>query len=350
MPWPHEHDNGSFEWETEELDSHHELGGGTDMSADDFFSIDTDDIDLLSSRDDRTPLGESLDFLAADDSLPSLHSFGYPIASDHKTMINNTEGHRGVSFSDSVMIPDDEHEINENSMTMENLFGSSSIDFQDDATSTSSDSNVSEEDEDTRIKKQLMFAAGGMGMMALVGWGVQKLKSIFEKNKQEDNMEGGGDLLSNLTETNMPATGDGGASAVSGGSSGSSSATAIASKAYVEAMSASVAQASESQLLAGAGFALGYSHWMEHAHVTGTMPLPALSSYRIQVMQSMAVSAAGNVTSGAAITSTAVAGVAASATAATATATVTTLALVRLVGPEWVANLPNVSSTSNPVL
>jgi len=61
------------------------------------------------------------------------------------------------------------------------------------------------------------------------------------------------------------------------------------------------------------------------------MPLPALSTIRIQVMQSMAVSAAGNVTSGAAITSAAVAGVAATTAATTATATVTTVALVRIV-------------------
>jgi len=98
-----------------------------------------------------------------------------------------------------------------------------------------------------------------MGMMALVGWGVQKLKSAFQKNQPEDNIDGAGDVISNVTDTgaNMLASGDGGASAASGGAGGSTSATTIASQAYVEAMSASVAQASESQLLAGAGFGFG---------------------------------------------------------------------------------------------
>jgi len=245
----------------EEFRRNDELDEGTAVSADDYFSIDTDDFDVSSFRDDRTPLGESLDFLGAGDSEPSLHSFGYQDASNYETMVDKTEKQRLVSFSNSVILPDDEQEINENSMTMDNLFGNSSSDFKDDATSASTESNESEEedDEDTKIKKHLVSAAGGMGMMALVGWGVQKIKSIFDKNGQEDNLEGAGDLVSNLTDTgtNMLATGDGGASAAAGGASSSTSATSIASQAYVEAMSASVAQASESQLLAGAGFGLG---------------------------------------------------------------------------------------------
>jgi len=57
-------------------------------------------------------------------------------------------------------------------------------------------------------------------------------------------------------------------------------------------------------------------------------------------MQSMAVSAAGNVTSSAAATSTTVAGVAAAAAATTATATITTAALVRSIIESLIADHP----------
>jgi hypothetical protein len=47
-----------------------------------------------------------------------------------------------------------------------------------------------EEDEDAKIKRSLMFAAGGMGAMALAGWGMGKIKQLFERggDGEEDDV------------------------------------------------------------------------------------------------------------------------------------------------------------------
>ena len=190
-----------------------------------------------------------------------------------------------------------------------NLDGSgstqSSLHDEDDDEDSSFASAVSEEeDEETKIKRKMVYALGGLGVFALIGFGLKKLMNAFSKN---DDIEGGADIT-NVADATDAATNinDVASLGVGGGDGGSSAATAAATEAANEA--AFHASASQSQNGFGA------------FGMAGNQGGAGMSAAQTQVLQSMAVNAATNAASSAASASSALASTAAAAAGAGAAA------------------------------
>jgi hypothetical protein len=103
-----------------------------------------------------------------------------------------------------------------------------SFDLFDDEGEKSLGSNASgtyhddeEEDEDKKIKRSFMWAVGGVGLMALFGFGAQKLHQLFNRGGDEDEIEGAAtntaDHLSSANDVASAASGDGGSSSAATG-------------------------------------------------------------------------------------------------------------------------------------
>jgi hypothetical protein len=96
-----------------------------------------------------------------------------------------------------------------------------------------------EKEEEAKIKRQMMWMAGGMGAMALVGWGVGKVKQLFEK--------GGGEEDDIAATAQQQVTGDVASQSVQ------DVATSAITTDPSAALSASTANASQSQSFFAAG-------------------------------------------------------------------------------------------------
>jgi hypothetical protein len=176
---------------------------------------------------------------------------------------------------------------------------------------------IDEDEEDKNIRRQLMYAVGGVGCFALMGFAAKNLLKLFDKTVNDNQDIDGGMDISNaadgLTNTSDLAT------AVAG--DGGSSATSAASATH-----AAEASASASQSQVGTAGGLG----MNPGGTGGQAGGGQMSAAQTQVVQNMAVNAASNAASSAASASSAIASAAASAagTTAGATATAATVATV----------------------
>jgi hypothetical protein len=177
-----------------------------------------------------------------------------------------------------------------------------------------------EDEEDKKMRRQLMYAVGGVGFFALMGFAAKNLLKIFDKTVNDNQDIDGGMDISNaadgLTHANDLATvvaGDGGSSATSAAS----------------ATHAAEASASSSQSQVGTAGGLGMNPGATGGQAGGGQ----MSAAQTQVVQNMAVNAASNAASSAASLSSAIASAAAAAagTAAGATAAAATVATVATV-------------------
>jgi hypothetical protein len=128
------------------------------------------------------------------------------------------------------------------------------------STSENEDDEDEEEEEDSadaKIKRQLMYTFGGMGLFALLGFGIQKIQSAISKNNTDD-IDAGGDItntadtLSNANDVASMAAGDGGSSTYSSAASAAQTSGDIANVSF----NTSTASASQSNL-SMAGFGMG---------------------------------------------------------------------------------------------
>ena len=126
------------------------------------------------------------------------------------------------------------------------LFGEEDVDMDEDV-NVPEEMEAEEDDEDAKIKKSFMYAAGGMGMMAVVSWGFQKLQSAFNKGNDEppaiDVLQTGGDATTQAMQ-------DIATSAAVGTDPSTVSAMAIQAG-QANTFSASVASGSQSQSILG---------------------------------------------------------------------------------------------------
>ena len=114
-----------------------------------------------------------------------------------------------------------------------------------------------EEDEDTKIKKQLAWAAAGMGMAALMGFAIKKLTNFFNKNAEDDSD------LANVAETGIDVNDIAGAAMGDGGQSSAFASAASSSADIANASFNASAQTSQTNFatfgLAGAKGGTGMS-------------------------------------------------------------------------------------------
>jgi hypothetical protein len=93
------------------------------------------------------------------------------------------------------------------------------------------DHDDEEEDEDKKIKRTILYAAGGVGLVALLGFGAQKLQQLFNRGGDEDEIEGGAtntaNHLSSANDVASTASGDGGFSSAAMGTNASASQSQI---------------------------------------------------------------------------------------------------------------------------
>jgi hypothetical protein len=190
--------------------------------------------------------------------------------------------------------------------------GNSSDDMGDESNDDDSfDSAIDEDDEDKQIRRQILYAAGGMGVMAFMGFAGKKLLKMFGSTANDTQDVGGGmdmtnvvDQAANVNDLATAMAGDGGSS-------------------Y-----ASAASTSQSSISTAGGFGMNPGGGAGQAG-------NALSAAQSQVMQTMAVNAASNAATSAATAASGLATVASAAAAAaagtavaTAAATVSTIATV----------------------
>jgi hypothetical protein len=195
-----------------------------------------------------------------------------------------------------------------------NILGDSSDDMGDDSNDDDSfDSVIDEDDEDKKIRQQILYAAGGMGVMAFMGFAGKKLLKMFDKTGNDTQDVGGGvdmtnvaDQAANVNDLATAMAGDGGSS-------------------YTSA-----ASTSQSSMSTTGGFGMNPGGGAGQAANAN-----ALSAAQSQVMQTMAVNAASNAATSAATAASGLATVASAAAAAaagtavaTAVATVSTIATV----------------------
>jgi hypothetical protein len=230
-----------------------------------------------------------------------------------------------ISFADKIATPMGEDVLlgSESSLQTLDIFGDETkattmMDSSGDVGDQDSFGVVIDEDEeDKNIRRQLMYAVGGVGCFALMGFAAKNLLKLFDKTVNDNQDIDGGMDISNaadgLTNTSDLAT------AVAG--DGGSSATSAASATH-----AAEASASASQSQVGTAGGLG----MNPGGTGGQAGGGQMSAAQTQVVQNMAVNAASNAASSAASASSAIASAAASAagTTAGATATAATVATV----------------------
>ena len=186
-------------------------------------------------------------------------------------------------------------------------------------------SAVSEEDDpDKKIKRQMLFALGGVGLFALVGYGFKKIMNAFSKD--DTDLDAGADFAHNAVDVaDAAANANDVAGIAIGGDGGASSTAAASTTLATEATNGAAtfhasASASQSQIGFGGGFGMA-------GNTTS-----GLSPAQTQVLQQMAVSAANNAASSAASASTTLASAATAAAGAGAAvasaATISTIATV----------------------
>ena len=178
----------------------------------------------------------------------------------------------------------------------------SSYNDEDDDDDTFASAGSEEDDPDKKIKRQMVFALGGVGLMALVGFGFKKIMNAFSKN---EDVDGGADVTNAVDAADAAANiNDAATLAASGGGDGGTSSAAAAAAAQ-EATNQAAFHASASQSQVGVG-AFGFGG-------AETAATQGLSAAQTQVLQGMAVNAATNAATSAASASTALASTAATA-------------------------------------
>jgi hypothetical protein len=183
-------------------------------------------------------------------------------------------------------------------------------------------SAIDEDEEDKNIRRQMLYALGGVGFFALMGFAGKKILKLFDKTvKDTQDVDGGmmdmtnvADQAANVNDLAMAVVGDGG-----------STYTSVAASATQNTAAAQAsASASQSQMSMTGGFGFNPGGGAGQAASGNTM-----SAAQSQVMQSMAVNAASNAASSAASAASGLASAASAAAAAAAgTAAATTTAAV----------------------
>jgi hypothetical protein len=252
----------------------------------------------------------------------STNSFGSSIVENGFEM--EAEAHKTVRFAMQLATPIEFTESqgsfgpsldNLNGKNADLMDGSSSLhsSINDEDDDDSFVSAVSEEDEDAKIKRHMMYALGGVGLLALVGFAIQKLLSCFAKN---DDPEVGLDITNAADVADAAGNINDVATLAAANDGGSSAATAVATEATNQAAFHASASASQSQNGVGAFGGVGNGG------------AQSMSAAQTQVLQGMAVNAASNAASSAASASSALLSTAASAAgmgAATGAAASTTI-------------------------
>lgn len=144
-----------------------------------------------------------------------------------------------------------------------------------------------------KVRKNLLWAVGGMGIMALAGWGIQRLIPLFTKKRlDEQDLDGGGMAHTNdfgstgATESSSPN--DGATVRASGGDGGAASTT------YQSSMATSTSSAAPSSHIGSLSYGWGSSTGGVGVGVGGAPANAAgvISAAQTQALQIMAVSAA----------------------------------------------------------
>ena len=71
-------------------------------------------------------------------------------------------------------------------------------DSNDESDEQSVDSNTEKE---RKIRKSMMYAVLGVGAMGLVGFGFKKVMEMFNRNRDQDDARGAGDMFSDAADT-----------------------------------------------------------------------------------------------------------------------------------------------------
>jgi hypothetical protein len=179
---------------------------------------------------------------------------------------------------------------------------------------------IDEDEEDKNIRRQVLYAVGGVGIFALMGFAGKKLLNLFSSTAKDTQDVAGGMDMTNVADQAATVAGD-------GGSTYTSSATAATQNTTAFQASAS---ASQSQMSMTGGFGMNPFGGAGQVASGNTM-----SAAHTQVMQAMAVNAASNAASSAtaaasgfASAASAAAAVAGGTAVATTVATASTIAAV----------------------
>jgi hypothetical protein len=179
-------------------------------------------------------------------------------------------------------------------------------------------SAIDEDDEDKNIRPEMLYALGGVGFFALMGFAGKKVLKLFGNTvKDTQDVDGGMDITNvadqgaNVNDLATAVAGDGGSTYTSVAASATQNTTAFQAS----------TSASQSQVSMTGGFGMNPGGGAGQA-ASGN----AMSAAQTQVMQTMAVNAASNAASSAATAASGLASaasVAAAAAAGTAAATTT---------------------------
>ena len=234
--------------------------------------------------DHTTVIGESYDG-PGEQSLTFLDVYGQ---SDNDTP-QNSVGMDGIAMG------------NESAESLESIQISDQNDGEDDdASFFSACSGEGSDDEETRIKRQLLWAVGGIGAMAFLGWAGKKIMNRLFNN--DEDVDVGGAVITHRADDALTANdvataamhGDGGTTAATTGSAaavvgdGGTTATTLGTTffaGYSGSATAATFNASASQSQSQIGF----------AYVGGQgKAATSMSTAHTQVMQNMALNAANN--------------------------------------------------------
>ena len=185
--------------------------------------------------------------------------------------------------------------------------------FADEDDEESIASEESKESQEGNIKRQMLYALGGVGLFAFVGFAFKK---IMNRLSNDQDLDAGADVTNVADVADAASNINDVATLAAGGDGGSSAAASAATEAANQA--AFHASASQSQ----SGF-VAFGTAAGNQGATATM-----TAAQTQVLQSMAVSAASNAASSAASASTALSTAAATAAGVGAGAAVTSAASI----------------------
>jgi hypothetical protein len=157
------------------------------------------------------------------------------------------DGSKSVTFADKISMPfpPDASSLDTAAMFEDDRGSISSGSFDPGLSSAvSEEEDETEEDDDHKIRRGMLYIAGGMGFSALMGYGFQRFKQVFEKSSTDDIVDEATGDVTHVTDAlknnvNEAATGTDGGS--------------FYNAAQAVNASANASQSSHTALLAGFG-------------------------------------------------------------------------------------------------
>ncbi len=176
------------------------------------------DLDSNSYQDsfDENDLGvELLNDIDIQEERPKSIRFADTVATPFGEVGNISSGSDGCFSLDTTDIFDIGKPLSY-SILDEESEGSIDLGIHDDDSEMGELQSDNEDDDQKTMKRSMMWAAGGMGAMAIFGWAMGKLQKVFEKEGDEDDVaaaaQRGGDVGTETQDVVTLATGDPGTS------------------------------------------------------------------------------------------------------------------------------------------